>query len=61
MTEEQAKEMVAERERERTELINERKELVEKFGWNNKEVRQYTKDIKELWNDMQNLKEAYNI
>ena len=61
MTEEQAKEMVAETERERAELINERKELVEKFGWNNKVVRQYSKDIRELWRDIQNIKDAYNV
>ena len=61
MTEEQAREIIAETERERAELINERKELVEKFGWNNKEVRQYTKDIRTLWRDIQNIKEAYGV
>lgn len=61
MTEEQAREMVAETERNRAELINERKELVEKFGWNNKAVRQYSKDIMALWRDIQNIKAAYNV
>lgn len=61
MTEQQVKEMIREAEQNRAELISERKELVKKFGWDNREVRQYTKDIKELWDDIQNLKEAYSV
>lgn len=61
MTEQQVKEMIRETEQNRAELISERKELVKKFGWDNREVRQLTKDIKELWDDIQNLKEAYSV
>ena len=61
MTKRQVLEMIAYAEENRNELIAERKELVKKVGWDNKEVRYLTKDIKELWDDIQNLKQAYNI
>lgn len=61
MTKRQVLEMIAYTEKKRNELIAERKELVKKVGWDNKEVRHLTKDIKELWDDIQNLKQAYNV
>ncbi len=61
MNKKQVLEMIAYAEKNRNELITERKELVKKVGWDNKEVRYLTKDIKELWDDIQNLKQAYNI
>ena len=48
-------------ENNRKALIAERKNLVEEFGWNNKDVKQLTKDIKEISISIQTIKQAYGI